>query len=79
MLGLVSKAHLYAGAGCTRAAFHKAQIYSAAQRVLVVQSRWQHADTGARVPAAADEAALQRDAERLTAALHAAARGSQPH
>lgn len=44
-----------------------------------MQGRWQQAGAGAGAPAAANEAALQRDAERLTAALHAVARGMQTH
>ena len=46
---------------------------------VVVQGRWNQGGMGAHAPAAASEAVLQRDAERLTAALHAVARGTQAH
>ena len=74
------KAHMstLAGAVCTDAGFAVCpDMLSSTDTVLAVQERWQQAGTGPRAPAAANEEALQRDAERLTAALQAAARGTR--
>ena len=54
-----------------------AALLSGTNAELVVQDRWQQADAGPCAPAAANEVALQRDAERLTAALQAVAQGTQ--